>query len=138
LYESERTLRERLSFLAEASVLLSSSLGYERTLTQLAELCVPRLADWCTVDVIGDDGEIQRLAVAHPDPAMVKLAEELQDRYPPDPDAPHGVPLVLRTRESELIPSLTDEMLVEAAAGDEELLELLRRLDLRASLCVPL
>jgi PAS domain S-box-containing protein len=37
-------------FLVEASALLSSSLDYELTLSQLVELAVPTLADWCMID----------------------------------------------------------------------------------------
>ena len=98
-------LRERMTFLAEASELLSSSLDYNHTLTQVAQLSVPGLADWCAIDMVGPNGEIERLAVAHEDPAKVRWAYELQERYPPDPDAPTGVPQVLRTGEPEFFPS---------------------------------
>ena len=46
---------------------------------------VPRLADWCAIDMVGPNGEIERLAVAHQDPEKVRWAYELQERYPPDP-----------------------------------------------------
>src|SRR5205085_2036305 len=52
LYAAEQALRERMTFLAEASELLSSSLDYNHTLTQVAQLAVPRLADWCTIDMV--------------------------------------------------------------------------------------
>src|SRR5204863_7931639 len=68
LYERERAARERLTFIAEATELLSSSLDYSQTLTRVARLAVPRLADWCAVDMVGPEGEIERLAVAHEDP----------------------------------------------------------------------
>ncbi len=45
-----------LRFLAEASTILSSSLDYRETLATVARLSVPRLADWCAVDVLEDDG----------------------------------------------------------------------------------
>ena len=44
LYEAERALRQRMTFLADASELLGSSLDYETTLAQLARLAVPELA----------------------------------------------------------------------------------------------
>src|SRR6185437_9159459 len=66
-------------------------------------------------------------AVAHVDPEKVRLAEELAERYPPDPNAPYGVPNVIRTREPELFSEIKPE-----------LLELLRELGLRSSMCVPL
>jgi signal transduction histidine kinase len=139
LFESEQTLRARMAFLARAGFLLSSSLDYHRTLSQLAQLAVPDLADWCSVDMLSEDGtRIERLAVAHVDPEMVAWAQELGDRYPPDPDSPYGVANALRTGEPEYIPVITDELLVAASDGDEELLDLLRRLELRSAITVPL
>ncbi len=92
LYEAERSARlaaqqaqERLAFLAEASEVLGSSLDYDATLGSLARLAVPRLADWCAIDVLAADGEVERVAVAHVDPAKVALAEDLHRRYPPRP-----------------------------------------------------
>ena len=138
LYEAEQALRRRMSFLAEASELLSSSLEYDKTLARLARLAVPRLADWCAIDMVGENGEIERLAVAHQDPEKVSWAYELQERYPPRPDDAHGVPHVLRTGEPEFLPELTDELLEEAIGGDEELRRIVDELGLRSSICVPL
>jgi PAS domain S-box-containing protein len=138
LYEAEQTLRRRMSFLAEASELLSSSLEYEETLTRLARLAVPGLADWCAIDMFGESGEIERLAVAHENPEKVRWAYELQERYPPNPDDPHGVAQVLRSGEPEFLPELTDEFLAEAIGDDEELAKIVAELGLRSSICVPL
>jgi PAS domain S-box-containing protein len=138
LYETERALRQRMTFLADASELLGSSLDYESTLAQLARLAVPNMATWCSVDMLGPDGSIQRLAVAHEDPERVAWAERLSVEYPPDPDAPMGVPNVIRTMTAEFVPEISDEVLVEAAQGDQRLLEIVRELGLRSAITVPL
>ena len=138
LYERERAARERLSFIAEASELLSSSLDYSTTLARLARLVVPRLADWCAVDMLGPEGEIERLAVAHEDPEKVRWAYELQDRYPPKPDDLHGVSYVLRTGEPEFIPEISDELLEESIGDDEELRGIIHELGLRSAISAPL
>jgi signal transduction histidine kinase len=138
LYAAEQVMRERMTFLAEASRLLSSSLDYNRTLRRLAQLAVPKLADWCAIDVLGDEGEIERLAVAHEDPEKVRWAYALQERYPPDPDAPRGVAQVLRTGKPEFFPELPQEVLDEAIGDDEELRRIVDELGLRSSICVPL
>jgi PAS domain S-box-containing protein len=138
LYESERAARERFAFIAEASELLSSSLEYEETLSRLAELAVPRLADWCAIDMVGEDGEIQRLVVAHEDPEKVRWARELQERYPPDADAPHGVAYVIRTGEPEFFPEIPAELLAKAIGGGDELRRIVDELGLHSSICVPL
>ena len=53
------------SYLAETSELLASSLDYQATLANLARLVVPRLADWCAIDMLEEDGSITQLAVTH-------------------------------------------------------------------------
>lgn len=133
----QRESEAREKFLGEASALLASSLNYEATLREVAHLAVPTLADWCAVDVVEEDGEIRRVAVAHPDPAQEAIAHELERRYPPAADAPSGVPQVVRTGEPELVPDIPAELLDQGAV-DAEHLRLLRELDLRSYLIVPL
>jgi signal transduction histidine kinase len=138
LYAQEQALRQRMTFLAEASDLLSSSLDYSGTLRKLTQLAVPGLADWCAIDMAGENGEIVRLAVAHEDPEKVRWAYELQERYPPDPSQPHGLPQVLRSGEPEFFPEIPNEILEEAIGDDEELRAIVDQLGLRSTICVPL
>jgi GAF domain-containing protein len=126
----------KLQFLADASVELASSLDYETTLARVAQLSVPTFADWCGIDVV-DGTRLNRLAVAHVDPAKVELARSLQDRYPADPDAPVGPWQVIRSGTSLLVPEVNDAMLV-ASAKDEEHLRIARDLRLCSALTVPL
>ena len=144
LYDEQRRLRlaaqsaeRRASFLAEAATLLSSSLDYERTLEAVAHAAVPWVADWCGVDIQVEGGGVRRLAVAHVDPAKVEWARELSERYPLDPEAPRGVPAVLRTGKSELYEEVSDELLV-AGARDEEQLRIMRGLGFTSVMVVPL
>ena len=81
-----RESRERLSFLAEASALLSTSLNYRTVLERLANLVVPTLADWCAVDVLEDDGTLRRVAVAHADPTKRTIARQLTNIRPDQGD----------------------------------------------------
>lgn len=98
---------------------------------------MPYLADWCVVDILEEDGSLDRLAMAHKDAEKVALARELEKRYPPDPDAPRGVTQVLRTGQSELVSEIS-ESLVEEAAREVEHREILRRLGLKSYMIVPL
>jgi GAF domain-containing protein len=137
---SLETAVARLSFLADATGEMAGSLDYRETLATIANLVVPRLADWCAVDLVVEDGEgrrFDRVAVAHVDPAKVRLARQLLERYPADPTAETGVPQVVRTGTSELHAEIPDAMLV-AAARDEEHLRLIRELGLGSALIVPL
>src|SRR5260221_7266938 len=126
-----------LDFLVRASAVLGASLDYETTLADLARLAVPTLADWCAVDMLGEDGAIHRLAVAHKDPAKVQWAYELQRRYPPDPNAPNSTYQIIRTGQPVFLPDIPDEMLV-AAIQDSELLQIARDLGFTSSISVPL
>ena len=135
--ETRGTTNEALRFLSRASTILSSSLDYRETLASVARLAVPRLADWCVVDVVEEDGTLRRLAAEHEDPEKLALASELQERYPPDPDAPYGVHHVIRTGEPELVEEIPESGL-DDVAQDEEHRELLRSLGLRSYMVVPL
>ena len=137
LYEAQRLVSERLSYLAEASELLARSLDPDASLRQLADLAVRRVADWCGIELVDEDGDLRNVAVAHADPSRVRLAEELRARYPVDPDAQIGAPQVIRTGESELHSEISDEMLVEMAR-DEEHLRLMRELGIVSAMVVPL
>jgi PAS domain S-box-containing protein len=138
LYQAQRRLAEDRKFVAEAGELLASSLDYETTLRNVAALAVPHFADWCTIDMAVDGDGIERLAVAHIDPDKVRWAQELEEKYPPDPDAPYGVPNVIRTGEPELFTEIPDDLLREATRDAPELFDILVELGLRSSLCVPL
>ena len=129
--------QQRVAFLAEASARLAGSLDVEATLRTVAELAVPALADWCFVEVLGDDGVVRPMAVLHQDPAKVALVQEGIRRYPIDLEAPFGTGHVLRTARPELAPEITDEILV-SIAQDADHLALLREIGFRSSLSVPL
>ena len=134
--ERSRAATERLAFLAYASAQLGRTLDVRETLSSLAQLVVPRLADWASIDIV-EDGQLQPLTVTHADPEKVAFARRLRDRYPTDPEALSGVPQVVRTGESELYSVITDEQLA-ASAIDAEHLELLRTLHMRSAVIVPL
>lgn len=134
--DGARAANERLTFLADASVALSGSLDYRETLSSVAQLVVPRLADWCVIQVL--DGDVlTNVALTHHDPAKVRWAEQMSSRYPTDMEAQTGAPNVIRTGRSELYAEIPDELLV-AAAVDDEHLELIRELGMSSALVVPL
>ena len=137
LVAAERASEANSKFLAEASATLASSLDYEATLAAVARFAVPQFADWCSVDVSDEDGQLKRLAVAHVDPGKVAWAREIQELYPPDPTATYGLYNVLRTGTSEFYPDISDEVLA-GAARDERHLELMRRIGFRSAMIIPL
>jgi PAS domain S-box-containing protein len=124
----------RLQVLAEASRLLDASLDYASTLQEVARVAVRTLADWCIVHLLEPDGTIRWLALAHGDPAKEALARELQERYP----ATAGVCRVLRTGTSEMYSGEQTDSDRAARAHDADHLRMLRELDSRAVMIVPL
>ena len=144
LYEAEREARReaetayaQVSFLARASELLGSSLDYESTLERLAQLAVPELADEVLIDMVAEEGGLRRVATAHADPETLELIRSLDQRYPPDDQAPYGPGSVVRSGESQLVSELTDEMIAELAQ-DEEHRRLIEELGLQSFMTVPL
>ncbi|SES93271.1 GAF domain-containing protein [Myxococcus fulvus] len=87
----------RLAFLYRAGEALGASLEWRTVLRRLAELVVPELADWCAVDVLGDDGRVERVAAAHREPGRVALVHELFRLRPVDLTMSDAIAQTLRT-----------------------------------------
>jgi len=125
------------TFLADASAMLGSTLDYDLTLQQVARLAIPVLGDWCTVYMLEDDGAVRRVAVAFADGERAELAAALR-RYPPSPISPRStVAQVMRSGQPIITPTIPDAY-VSAIAQDAAHLEIMRRLDFRSSMTVPL
>ncbi len=127
---------ERLALLAEASVVLASSLDHRTVLQAVSDLVVPRLADWCVIQLVEGNG-LSTAGITHTDPDKTAWALGLQDRYPTDMAAERGAPHVIRTGQSELYAEIP-ESLLEQSAVDSEHLELIRGLGMTSALVVPL
>jgi len=134
---AEKMAAVRHEFIVEATATLASSLDYHETLVRLAELAVPRLADWCIVHERDDEGGAKQVAVAHVDPAKREMARDYARRIPIDMNAPRGAPAVMRTGRSELYPEISDALITQMVP-DAERRRLIRSLSLRSSLIVPL
>jgi GAF domain-containing protein len=145
LYEEQRTQRQaaedarrQATFLANATAILSRSLDYEDTLKAVAQLAVPEIADWCAVDIVGGQaGRLQRLAVAHVDPAKIESLRVLEEKNPADPNAPGGKYGVVRTGKAAMMTTIPADLLA-ASARDEEHRRMLRELGLTSYMSVPL
>jgi signal transduction histidine kinase len=135
--EEPDAARRRLALLGKASDLLAASLDYQTTLQQVARAAVPELAEWCTVDMLGQDGHIRRVAAAHADSACEPLLLEVAERYPMHLDEPRAVALALQTGQPQLQTDVTDDNL-RTSARDARHLQIMRDLRPRSALIVPL
>ncbi len=131
----------RSQLLVDIGTALASSLDHSLTLGQVADRVVPYFADWCAIDLTGPEPGpsqgIERVAMAHCDPAKVELGWQMHRQYPVSMDAPSGLAKVLRVGKARLI---TDVSLAAlgAIAQDPEHLRLLRQLGPRSCIVVPL
>jgi PAS domain S-box-containing protein len=136
--EDRTRTEEAQRFLDESSTIMAASLDFDETLSSVAKLAVPRIADWVGIDMLEPDGAFRRVAVAHVDPAKVELANELRRLQQPTLGDRSGLGAVVREGKSQLVEHVTDEMLVAATIGKPGFLESYRRLGLVSVMIVPL
>ena len=128
---------DRFELLAAAGEVADGTLLLENTVARLLDLVVPVFADVATLDSISPEGELRRLGSRVDAPRRREELEAALLRRRPLPDAPVGLPRAIVSAESQLLASVTDEELRMIASSDEDF-ELLRALELRSALFVPL
>lgn len=129
--------QEVTRLLADAGETLGASLDYHATLQSLTHTVVPRLADWCAVDLLTESGTLARVSVHHPDPGQLASANDLFARFPPRPSDPYGAWHVIGTGQAEWAADVGPDVLEAVAQGPDHL-ALLRALNIRSYICVPL
>jgi PAS domain S-box-containing protein len=132
-----KTAEIRTRLLAESGRTLASTLDYQKTLDNVANLAVPVLADWCVVDLIDAGLRREHSVVAHPDAGKLALAARLRELEPNELDPEGTAAQVIRTGRSALFARVTDEQLAQGTS-DPERLRLLRELQLRSVIIVPM
>jgi signal transduction histidine kinase len=132
-----RKPERRALFLAEISRTLFESLDDEETVRTVALQAMAELDAWCVVDLIGHDGEIKRVAVLHPDPAMHTVARELETRYSPSETDLFGLPRIAQTQQPELVSEISNET-IAATAHDKRHLGMLQTLGFCSYMVIPL
>lgn len=125
------------ALLTDVSGLLAASLSLDELLERIPRLPVPALADWCTIHLLDESGEIERSSGAHADPKREPLIAELHERFPAHRRQKGLVAKALRSGESRLLEQLDDPTL-EAYTEDPDQRDLLRRLGVASSIAVPL
>lgn len=126
--------QESARFLSEVARRVTESLDYESTLTNLAHVVVPRFADWCAVDVVNPEGRLERLSVAHSDPAMARYIAA----HNPDTEVTQLTASdVLRTGTPQLV-TYIDQTVIDSAVRDPAQRAFFASLGLRSLLRLPL
>jgi PAS domain S-box-containing protein len=117
-------IEQEQRFLAEASMVLSSSLDYEQTLASVARLAVQQIADWCAVDLIDENGQLRRLNIASADPAKAALHAVLE-QVPLDQERSFMLRSMLEGGRPTVIERVAPELLESIAERPEHVRALL-------------
>jgi len=129
--------RDHQSLLAETGAALSASLDPHRVVETVGDLLVPRVADYWALDLLGEDGTLERVGARHADPEQVDLGFRIAAGHHIDPATPVGRGAALRTRRPQLIEHVDDEFLA-AIASDEAHLRAMQAVGLRSAVYLPL
>lgn len=125
------------AFFARAAKVLAEGSDLADTLQRLGTVALPALGDICLIDVLGEDGGIERMVALHRDPTRQHLLDQLRTRYPPQMGGPNPVASVIATGKTRWSEHLTDSMLAETTR-DAEHLAIMRQLRVRSFISVPL
>ena len=133
---TDRKQRERTArILAAAGAILGEGLDWQTTVNRVARVAVPEFADWCVLDLLKENGNIERTAIAHADPRIEAQARELAKGVMIDPARTFGAPKVIRSGQTEFI-DITPEIIRKVAG--EEYLQLAQKLNLATVVITPL
>jgi len=122
---AEKALEEtqrRSAFLAEAGAALTSSMDYRVLLERLGDVSTEWFADWCAIDLVQRDREIERVVIASRDRERAALVGEVDAlrRYPSDSAASEGVRRVIETGQWDMRDKIEDSWLEREAHGRED------------------
>src|SRR3954454_18144127 len=124
-----------LHFLAEASSVLGGSLNYEDTVQRVANLLVPRIADWAGIDIVEEDGSTRQLTSRMDDPELEAFLLDLRARYRQTGDQSRGTQAALNENRSVLVRDAAGPAMIPLAPHEQALYE---RLNTQSYIIVPL
>lgn len=137
LYAQLSDLADMSSFFAEAAKVLAEASSFADTLERLATLALPALGDICLIDVVGEQGELERMVARHRDPSLQHLVDRLRTHYPPQRSGPHPAAEVSRIGSVRWSGRMTDEFLRSTTINNAHY-EITKALGFRSYLAVPL
>jgi len=131
------TSGDKLRFMLESAKILSMKVDFRTWLLEKARLTVPSLADWCAIDVLNEQGGLERIAVIHRDQKMTDYLFEFEKRFPTTEKNSSDLYTAIRTGEAQFVPIVTDETIRQGARSPEHL-EAMQRLGLKSLMIIPI
>jgi len=126
------------AFVADASRVMATTLAPNAIVQQLARFVVPRVADWCIVQVTEPNGWLAPVEVVYKDAELAAWMRAFIQRTPSPRDLAISAASVAGSGRAVLIPRITDDLLVVRAGGDADALRVMRGLRLGSMMTVPL
>ena len=126
--------RDSLSFMVQAGSVFSAPIEVDEICKGLARVAIERFADWCFV-TLAEGGAYDTIALEHRDRDRVAFVQQYRDRYPPRPG--DALARAIQENRPALFERITGEQLA-AGARDEEHLRVLRSLEMRSGMVLPL
>jgi PAS domain S-box-containing protein len=123
------------TFLADAGALLGSTLEYEDTLDNIAQIAVRDLADLCIIDVV-EDGKAARRKVRSRDPSLSSL-DDLFIRISLEENPTYWFRMIAENKRPILIAHLSPEM-IDSFSRHESDRQVIRAAGLQSAIAVPL
>lgn len=127
----------RTRVLADSGRALVESFDFEQRLVNVANMAIPALADWCAIYLADEALQLRRVVTAHANPDKEVLAERIAQLVGDRMDPTTDLGRVIRTGTSIMHEQISTEMLARRARTAEQL-RLLRALELRSAVIVPL
>ncbi len=113
---------EANELLAAASAAFDASLEVDQTMRTIAQTAIPKIAEVCTIDLVGDDGTIATSVAAATDQAIARRLEELRRSSPLVLSGAHPVARAIQLGEPVVIHDLSNpEADGQAVHADEHM-----------------
>ncbi|MFN8543487.1 MAG: ATP-binding protein [Candidatus Binatia bacterium] len=119
-----------------ATEIFAAALDYDTTLAQVVQLPLPALADFAVLSIVGADGRLRRVAMAHVDPTIGERASTFE-RGVPEGVIPRSIQTALELGEPLLIPEIDARVLDIVACGPRHR-AMLEAMHLGSGLTLPL
>jgi PAS domain S-box-containing protein len=133
--DAQKRATESLDFVIEVSELIASAETVAQVCTDFARAAVHGFADWCFIVLADADRRYMVPAIAHRDPARVRLIESYLERHPVSED--QQLEALLQAGHATLYSTISDDLL-RRSARDAEHLAVMRELGLYSAIIAPL
>lgn len=103
LLKTAEAAHQRLSILATASTVLTTTMELDELLARLTRVLTPIAADWCVIELVGRDGRSEHVAVSHRSRAAAQEMLAALRSQPIAVDGEGPVSEVLRSGQARLV-----------------------------------